>query len=96
MLRGAAYEGALPLEVVGRLVTGARILAEIGDGSRFTVFIEPIHVKVRDGKGAKRPIYTAVAGTVEGERDILSLWADDGGEGAKISACSPSRIIPNQ
>jgi Transposase, Mutator family len=33
------------------------------------VFIDAIHVKIRDGKVADRPIYTAV--TVEGERDIL-------------------------
>jgi transposase-like protein len=49
------------------------------------MFIDAIHVKIRDGKVANRPIYTAVAVTVEGERDILGLWAGDGGEGAKFS-----------
>jgi transposase-like protein len=47
------------------------------------VFIDAIHVKIRDGKVANRPIYVALAVTVDGERDILGLWAGDGGEGAK-------------
>jgi putative transposase len=47
------------------------------------VFIDAIHVKIRDGKVANRPIYVALAVTCEGHRDILGLWAGDGGEGAK-------------
>jgi putative transposase len=47
------------------------------------LFIDAIHVKVRDGKVANRPIYVALAVTCEGHRDILGLWAGDGGEGAK-------------
>ncbi|MFD9622045.1 IS256 family transposase [Streptomyces virginiae] len=47
------------------------------------VFIDAIHVKIRDGAVANRPIYIALAVTVEGRRDILGLWAGDGGEGAK-------------
>ena len=47
------------------------------------IFIDAIHVKVRDGQVANRPIYVALAVTVEGTRDILGLWAGDGGEGAK-------------
>ena len=47
------------------------------------IFIDCIHVKVRDGKVANRPIYVALAVTVDGTRDILGLWAGDGGEGAK-------------
>jgi putative transposase len=47
------------------------------------VFIDAIHVKIRDGKVANRPIYVALAVTCEGRRDILGLWAGDGGEGAK-------------
>lgn len=47
------------------------------------VFIDCIHVKVRDGQVANRPIYIALAVTAEGNRDILGLWAGDGGEGAK-------------
>jgi putative transposase len=47
------------------------------------VFVDCIHVKVRDGQVANRRIYVALAVTVEGNRDILGLWAGDGGEGAK-------------
>ncbi|KAA1004785.1 IS256 family transposase, partial [Pseudonocardia sp. EV170527-09] len=50
------------------------------------VFIDAIHVKIRDGKVANRPIYVALAVTCEGRREILGLWAGDpntAGEGAK-------------
>ncbi|OAP24965.1 Transposase, Mutator family [Amycolatopsis sp. M39] len=47
------------------------------------IFIDAIHVKIRDGKVANRPIYVALAVTCEGRRDILGLWAGEGGEGAK-------------
>jgi transposase-like protein len=47
------------------------------------IFIDCVHVKIRDGQVANRPIYVALAVTVEGTRDILGLWAGDGGEGAK-------------
>jgi Transposase, Mutator family len=54
------------------------------------VFLDAINVKIRDGKVANRPIYVALAVTVEGTRDILGLWAGDGGEGAKFwfSVCT--------
>ncbi|WP_405166540.1 IS256 family transposase [Nocardia sp. NBC_01499] len=48
------------------------------------IFLDAIHVKIRDGKVANRPIYLALAVTVEGGREILGLWAGDGGEGAKF------------
>lgn len=47
------------------------------------VFIDAIHVKIGDGQVANRPIYVAIGVTVDGHRDILGLWAGDGGEGAK-------------
>jgi len=47
------------------------------------VFIDAIHVKIRDGKVVNRPVYTVVGVTVAGERDILGLWVGDGGEGPK-------------
>lgn len=47
------------------------------------VFIDAINVKIRDGQVANRPIYVAMAVTVDGNRDILGIWAGDGGEGAK-------------
>ncbi|MCA1224380.1 IS256 family transposase, partial [Streptomyces sp. 8L] len=47
------------------------------------VFIDAVNVKIRDGQVANRPVYVALAVTAEGHRDILGLWAGDGGEGAK-------------
>jgi len=50
------------------------------------LFIDAIHVKIRDGQVANRPIYVALAVTVDGHRDILGLWAGEhgDGEGAKF------------
>jgi putative transposase len=48
------------------------------------IFIDALHVKIRDGQVANRPIYVVLAVTVDGDRDILGLWAGDGGEGAKF------------
>jgi putative transposase len=47
------------------------------------MFIDCIHVKIRDGQVANRPVYVALAVTCDGGRDILGLWAGDGGEGSK-------------
>ena len=48
------------------------------------IFIDCIHVKIRAGQVAAQPIYLALAVTVDACRDILGLWAGDGGEGAKF------------
>lgn len=45
--------------------------------------IDAVHVKIRDGAVANRAVYVAIAVDVEGCRDILGIWAGDGGEGAK-------------
>src|SRR5438132_6388004 len=45
------------------------------------IFIDAINVKIRDGNVANRPIYVALAVTVEGTRDILGLWAGEHGDG---------------
>ena len=52
------------------------------------MFIDAVHVKIREGQVANRPIYVAVGVTVDGERDILGLWAGEKGlsEGAKYWA----------
>ena len=47
------------------------------------VFIDCVHVKVRDGQVANRPVYVALAVTADGTRDILGLWVGDGGEGGE-------------
>lgn len=48
------------------------------------LFIDAIMVKVRDGQVTNRPVYVVIGVTVNGERDILGLWAGDGSEGAKF------------
>jgi transposase-like protein len=48
------------------------------------IFIDAIVVKIRDGQVVNRPIYVVIGVTCSGERDILGLWAGDGGEGAKF------------
>jgi putative transposase len=48
------------------------------------IFIDALMVKVRDGQVRNKPIYVVIGVTVTGERDILGLWAGDGGEGAKF------------
>jgi putative transposase len=48
------------------------------------IFIDAIVVKVRDGQVRNKPIYVVIGVTVQGERDILGLWAGSGGEGAKF------------
>lgn len=44
-------------------------------------FIEAINVKIRDGQVANRMIYVALAVTLDGERDVLGLWAGEHGDG---------------
>jgi transposase-like protein len=55
------------------------------------IFIDAVHVKIRDGQVANRPIYVALAVTVDGERNILGLWAGDGGEGCGVGTRSCRR-----
>jgi transposase-like protein len=47
------------------------------------LFVDAIHVKIRDGQVANRPIYVVLGINCEGERDVLGLWVGTGGEGAK-------------
>jgi len=46
------------------------------------VFTGAIVVKVSGEQVTNRPIYVAIGVTVNGERDVLGLWAGDGHEGA--------------
>ena len=50
------------------------------------VFIDAINVKIREGQVANPPVYLALGVTVDGERDMLGLWAGEhgDGEGAKF------------
>lgn len=47
-------------------------------------FIDAIVVKVWDGQVANLSIYVAIGVSLDGHRDVLDLWAGDGGEGAKF------------
>src|SRR5690349_12003132 len=51
------------------------------------LFIDALYVKVRDGQVTNRPFYVVIGVTVDGHRDILGIWAGEGGtggEGAKF------------
>lgn len=48
------------------------------------IFIDALVVKVRDGQVRNKPFYVVIGVTTSGERDILGIWAGEGGEGAKF------------
>ena len=83
------YQASVSKETVSRITD--RVLEEMVEWSvrpldavYAAIFIDAIVVKVRDGQVANRPIYAAIGVTLDGERDILGLWAGQGGEGAKF------------
>jgi transposase-like protein len=83
------YGASVSKETVSRITD--RVIEEMNDWSvrpldevYAAIFIDAIVVKVRDGQVANRPIYAAIGVTLDGERDILGLWAGQGGEGAKF------------
>lgn len=48
------------------------------------VFIDALHVKIRDGQVGPRPVYAAIGVDLAGHRDVLGMWAGEGdGESAK-------------
>ena len=83
------YGASVSKETISRITD--KVIAEMNDwavrpldGVYAAVFIDAIVVKVRDGQVANRPFYAAIGVTLEGERDVLGLWAGTGGEGAKF------------
>ena len=49
------------------------------------IFMDAIYVKVRDGQVGNQPFYAAIGVDLNGRRDVLGLWADQGGgESAKF------------
>lgn len=48
------------------------------------LFVDAVVVKVRDGQVRNTPFYVVMGVTVNGEREILGIWAGDGGEGARF------------
>src|SRR5262249_58588825 len=47
------------------------------------LFVDAIMVKIRDGAVANRPVYIALGVSLDGERDVLGMWAGTGGGGAR-------------
>jgi transposase-like protein len=47
------------------------------------IFIDALYVKVRDGQVTNRPFYVVIGVTVDGHRDILGIWAGEGGSGGE-------------
>jgi putative transposase len=83
------YGASVSKETVSRITD--RVLEELQawasrplDEVYAAVFIDAVVVKIRDGQVANRPIYAAIGVSLAGERDILGLWAGQGGEGAKF------------
>ena len=54
------------------------------DAVYLVVFVDVIVVKVGDGQVRTTPFYVVVGVTMNGERDILGIWAGDGVEGARF------------
>jgi putative transposase len=83
------YGASVSKETISRITD--RVLEQMQDWATrpldevyAAVFVDAIVVKVRDGQVSNRPFYAAIGVTLDGERDILGLWAGQGGEGAKF------------
>jgi transposase-like protein len=83
------YGASVSKETISRITD--KVIEEMNDWSvrpldstYAAIFIDAIVVKVRDGQVANRPFYAAIGVSLDGERDILGLWAGTGGEGAKF------------
>jgi len=83
------YGASVSRETISRITD--KVIEEMNDWAvrpldeiYAAVFIDAIVVKVRDGQVANRPFYAAIGVTLDGERDILGLWAGSGGEGSKF------------
>src|SRR5436305_9833957 len=83
------YGSSVSKETISRITD--KVVAEMNDWANrpldsvyVAVFIDAIHVKVRDGQVANRPVYAAIGVTIEGHKDVLGLWMGTGGEGAKF------------
>ncbi|AIG73618.1 transposase mutator type [Amycolatopsis japonica] len=83
------YGSSVSKETISRITD--KVVAEMNDWANrpldpvyVAVFIDAIHVKIRDGQVANRPVYAAIGVTVDGHKDLLGLWVGTGGEGAKF------------
>ncbi|MFE5163660.1 IS256 family transposase [Streptomyces sp. NPDC056697] len=46
------------------------------------IYIDALWIKIRSGSVVSKPVYLAVGVDMDGRKDVLGLWAGDGGEGA--------------
>jgi len=83
------YGASVPDETVSRIT--AKVIEEMQswqarplDEVYAAVFTDAIMVKVRDGRVAGRTVYAAIGVTLTGEKDVLGLWAGQGGEGSQF------------
>lgn len=83
------YGASVSRETISRITD--KVVADMNDWANrpldavyAAVFVDAIHVKVRDGQVANRPVYAAIGVTVDGHKDVLGLWMGTGGEGAKF------------
>ncbi|WP_229858692.1 IS256 family transposase, partial [Amycolatopsis acidiphila] len=83
------YGSSVSKETISRI--NDKVVAEMQEWANrpldpvyVAVFIDAIHVKVRDGQIANRPVYAAIGVTIDGHKDVLGLWMGVGGEGAKF------------
>jgi transposase-like protein len=83
------YGASVSKEMVSRITD--RVIEEMNEWQNrpldpvyAAIFIDAVHVKIRDGQVANRPIYAAIGVTLTGGKEILGLWAGTGGEGAKF------------
>jgi putative transposase len=83
------YDASVSKDTVSRITD--KVVEEMAEWSTRpldrvypVVFIDAIVVKIRDGQVVNRPVYVAIGVDIQGQRDILGLWAGDGGEGAKF------------
>jgi putative transposase len=50
------------------------------------LFVDAVHIKIRDGAVANRPVYLVIGITMHGAREVLGVWAGVGGEAASFWA----------
>ena len=90
------YGASVSKETVSRITS--RVVDEMNDWcSRplervyAAVFIDATVVKVRDGQVANRAFYVAVGVDLEGDRDVLGIWASPAAEGRTLLAVGAHR-----
>jgi transposase-like protein len=83
------YGASVSKETISRITD--KVVEEMNDWTHrpldevyAAVFIDAIVVKVRDGQVANRPVYAGIGVSLDGDKDVLGLWAGTGGEGAKF------------